>query len=363
MIYIKRLERYKKSKLLRTFITKDENPSNDESDNLIVNLENYEDRSSIYDIIKEIIFDIVDDEPVTYIITYTINDTYNRLELVNTLQGIYDNEDDFLAELLMFIANDIPVYSNTKELEAVLINYYRKIYNNVITFPEDNNKYSFTDKFLLNDQTSLELEMPNRALSYGETQLLRDLLQDKIKRYDRAYLLLNNLHEAIQKLENILSQGVRNENDIQKCISKFPILFGTEYVEVIPKHKLGGEYETDYVLKRNNGLYDVIELEASTHKLYTKDGNPSSKLTHAEQQIYDWLEWIEHNNSYARETLKEFYTPTGYIVIGRSKDLSEKDKVKLRRRNIILKNSMIILTYDDLLERAKNLYTLLTNNN
>ncbi|UEX90618.1 Shedu anti-phage system protein SduA domain-containing protein [Staphylococcus ratti] len=263
----------------------------------------------------------------------------------------------------MYIAHDIPVYPNTQDLEPILINYYRKIYNNDIIFPEDNIKYRFTDTFLLNDQTSLELKMPNRALSYGETQLLKDILQDKIKRYDRAYLLLNNLYEAIQKLENILKQDVRNENDIQKCISEYPILFGTEYVEVMPKHKLGGEYETDYVLKRNNGLYDVIELEASTHKLYTKDGNPSSKLTHAEQQIYDWLEWIEHNNSYARETLKEFYTPTGYIIIGRSKDLSEKDRRRLRRRNIILKNSLLILTYDDLLERAKNLHNLLTMNN
>lgn len=262
----------------------------------------------------------------------------------------------------MYMAHDIPVYPNTKALEPVLINYYRKIYNNDIIFPEDNNKYRFTDMFLLNNQTSLELRMPNRVLSYGETQLLKDIIQDKIKRYDRAHLLLSNLNEAIQKLENILEQEVRNENDIQKCISEYPILFGTEYVEVMPKHKLGSEYETDYVLKRNNGLYDVIELEASTHKLYTKDGNPTSNLTHAEQQIYDWLEWIEHNNSYARETLKEFYTPTGYIIIGRSKDLSEKDRVRLRRRNIILKNSLLILTYDDLLERSKNLYNLLTMN-
>ncbi|WP_157824192.1 Shedu anti-phage system protein SduA domain-containing protein [Planococcus sp. MB-3u-03] len=96
----------------------------------------------------------------------------------------------------------------------------------------------------------------------------------------------------------------RNENRLQEILTTYPILFGTEYIEVLDKHRFGSEYEADYVLKRYNGLYDVVEIEASTLNVYTKQGNPASALVHAEQQIMDWLEWIEHNNSYAREKFK-----------------------------------------------------------
>ena len=59
----------------------------------------------------------------------------------------------------------------------------------------------------------------------------------------------------------------------------------------------------DYALERRSGLVDLVEIEASHHFLFTLRGNPRQHLIHAEQQVLDWLHWIEAHGAYARERL------------------------------------------------------------
>lgn len=53
-------------------------------------------------------------------------------------------------------------------------------------------------------------------------------------------------------------------------------------------------------------------------------------------------------------------SPVGFVIIGRAKDLNESDQIKLRRRNKVFENKLIILTYDDLLDRTKKMYEILS---
>ncbi|MCB8980030.1 MAG: DUF4263 domain-containing protein [Ardenticatenaceae bacterium] len=76
---------------------------------------------------------------------------------------------------------------------------------------------------------------------------------------------------------------------------------------------------------------------------------------HAEQQVLDWLEWIEKNHAYARENLPGITQPRGFVVIGRTKGMSNEAITKLRFRNIFFGEKLSILTYDDLLQRAKSI--------
>ena len=77
-------------------------------------------------------------------------------------------------------------------------------------------------------------------------------------------------------------------HDLQRCLFRHPILFGAEYIRVIPKFSLGGDFEMDFALQRSSGLIDMVEIENSKHALFTKNGNPRSQLVHAEQQVIDW---------------------------------------------------------------------------
>jgi hypothetical protein len=104
-----------------------------------------------------------------------------------------------------------------------------------------------------------------------------------------------------------------------------------------------------------NGIVDLVEIEASTHKLFTQTGNPSSPLVHAEQQVIDWLDWIEKNHPYAEANLPGLISPVGFVVIGRSSTLDTGAVEKLRRRNQLFRGQIQVLTYDDLLSKANAL--------
>jgi len=114
----------------------------------------------------------------------------------------------------------------------------------------------------------------------------------------------------------------------------------------------------DYALEKTTGIWDLAEIEASTLPLFTQKGNPRKELVHAEQQVMDWLRWLERNTSYARENLPGIQRPIGYVIIGRT-PASDDHRARLKWRNAFFKGDLRILTYDDILFRAKNLLYLL----
>lgn len=102
-------------------------------------------------------------------------------------------------------------------------------------------------------------------------------------------------------------------------------------------------------------LWDTI----SNLSLFSKKGDPSHYLIHAEQQVIDWFNWIEKNNPYARQKLPNISNPKAFVVIGRTSSLDEMQRIKLQSRNSLFNSKINIMTYDDLLEKAKRLLGLL----
>ena len=86
---------------------------------------------------------------------------------------------------------------------------------------------------------------------------------------------------------------------------------------------------------------------------------PGAPATHAEQQVLNWLEWIETHGPYARSQLSGIYSPKAFIIIGRKKGAPDVQSEKLRRRNLVYRDQIEILTYDDLLERAQKIQSRL----
>jgi len=138
---------------------------------------------------------------------------------------------------------------------------------------------------------------------------------------------------------------------------------GLDYSKIVPKHKLGNEYEMDYALIKYSGEIDIVEIEASNLNLYTSKYNPSQYLVHAEQQILDWFDWIERNNAYGRSKIPTLLSPIGIVIIGRDRSMDEESEKKLRRRNILYNGKIKILTYDDVLKKAETILRILENEN
>jgi hypothetical protein len=326
--------------------------------------------SRIYEMAKELIFDIKDGLPVFHAVIYTINTEAFELELGHGLDILVeDRDEDEVKEevkktLALALVHEVPVYPNNENLASVLAKYHRDLLIEGFRAPDESGEYVRL-KLVNSPSTDVETLRHLERIrltdthSPAELHLMREAVMTELAKRDEAGRILASLRLAIEELSALLEQATRNEGSLQECLTRNPILFGTEYRRIIPKHKLGAEYEMDYALEHVTGLVDLVEIEASTHPLFTKKGDPRQALVHAEQQVLDWLDWIERHGMYARESLPGLVQPVGYVVIGRDIDLSDEHRKRLHRRNAFFRGTVRILTYDDLLGRARNLLRVL----
>jgi hypothetical protein len=316
---------------------------------------------------KELIFDVINGVPIFHAIMYTIDSDKILIKaehmldiLVGENQALEEVDEDVRSTLALAMAQDIPVFPNTKEVASLLAKYHRSMLVKGFTAPDESGKrirlmLTRSPKEKIDSHVYLQELDPTEFYSPADIALIRESVSREMNRLDRAKKTLESLELGIAELAQLLNIQSRNENELQACLTRNPIIFGAEYIRIIPKHKLGSEYEMDYALESLSGTYDLVEIESSSLPIFTKSGNPSHQLIHAEQQIIDWLNWVERNNPYARENLPGLISPVGYVVIGRSDLLDSSQKEKLRRRNAIFRGQIVLMTYDNLLVKARNL--------
>jgi hypothetical protein len=275
------------------------------------------------------------------------------------------SDTDFKRMMALAIFDEVPIYPENAEAAKELERLYRELIEDGFTAKDESGeerKLHFAKPVTL---AFAEKEAKVGEFIYTTSVHPADIILSRARQADReqrlaeAERIIGSLQAAITDLEATLSDDQRVENEIQRCLTRYPILFGLQYRRVIPKHKLGKEYEMDYALEKVSGLVDIVEIEASNHQLFTRSGNPRSELVHAEQQVLDWLDWISTHTEYGRASLPGLIQPQGFVVIGRRHTLSTDDSNRLRRRNITWGGNLIVMTYDDILDNARSMLTVL----
>ena len=56
-----------------------------------------------------------------------------------------------------------------------------------------------------------------------------------------------------------------------------------------------GDRISDFVFREPHNDYELVELEAPIRELFRRDGQQREELTHAVNQILDWLQYIANN--------------------------------------------------------------------
>ena len=156
----------------------------------------------------------------------------------------------------------------------------------------------------------------------------------------------------------------KSERPLQAFIEQNPKILAALMIGhlgrwVVPHKRLGSEYVTDFIvgdLSSYGFKWVAIELESPTAPMFSKNGDPSAKLSHAIRQIQDWRAWLADNRSYAqRKTSRgglgllgiRSRLP-GFIFIGR------RDRLDDRNQNLRAQMSedlnIEICTYDRLLD-------------
>jgi hypothetical protein len=313
---------------------------------------------------KEIILDIEDDKPVFHFVMFMFDASSFEVCIERAFKTASAMSDDDVKKVLaLALVEQVPVIPNSPSVAPTLAEYHKEMLLGGFTTKDTDGS---DVRIVLSEHhgrrvdsvtafESLRLIAPPPV---AELILMRQAVLDELDRRAEAARILVTLKLAIAQLEAALQSESRNERRIQECLTENPVLFGVDYVKIMPQHQLGSDFVMDYALEHVSGHVDLLEIEASTHTLFTQKGHPRQALVHAEQQAIDWLQWIEENSEYARSKLPSLKRPTGHVIIGRSHTMNSGDRQRLQWRNAILKGAVVIMTYDDLLDRARHMLTV-----
>jgi hypothetical protein len=164
----------------------------------------------------------------------------------------------------------------------------------------------------------------------------------------------SEFQKLLSEYKQLLDSEPEREETLQSFLKEHPALLCPTQIRANPKLQLGKRV-TDFVFQDSTGDYLLVELEKSTEPLFLKNGDTSSVLNHARNQIIDWRRYLEDNLHTVQKELelpRISANPRALIVIGRSHSLNEDN----RRKLISLENESPktkIMTYDDIFESTK----------
>jgi hypothetical protein len=165
--------------------------------------------------------------------------------------------------------------------------------------------------------------------------------------------VIAELEAAINEFERVLDLEPAEEVvQIYLSTKRNKILLDPSAENITPKVKLGAEYVPDFVIQAAEGEYVLVEIERPGLPLLTKEGRLRAELTHAQQQVKDWFEWISRHSEYARSILPGIIEPKGWVIMGRRSSIPPEHRHVLARESAESRR-ITTQTYDDLLDRAK----------
>jgi hypothetical protein len=127
---------------------------------------------------------------------------------------------------------------------------------------------------------------------------------------------------------------------------------------------LGKEFvEPDFLLRYSNGSYKLVELERPSKPIATKQGQPRSEFTQAAFQIAEFRDFISKHYSRIKDEFPGICAGTGaMIILSRNTEKSFGGRQNIQEYKTLLRADrpdIEVLTYDDLLDRARYAYSQL----
>jgi hypothetical protein len=149
------------------------------------------------------------------------------------------------------------------------------------------------------------------------------------------------------------------EREVHAFLKRHPEIIDATASVVLSEVHLGGDYRIDLVLQHEIGRIKgttLVELENPRHVLFTKSGQPRSLITHAVQQVEDWIRWWRQYPDRLPSPIVPEYPPDGLVIVGRSQGLSKEDESRLEHLNSnrvvkVFTYDMILYRYESMLQR------------
>lgn len=149
---------------------------------------------------------------------------------------------------------------------------------------------------------------------------------------------------------SLIESGCKEE-ELQQFINGNPIILHQfPSVRILPKPPITTAYKADFAIVTPQKELILIELERATTRIMKQDGGTASELTHAFDQVKDWLyEFGDHRVSILDGLSidrHEVSSLKGVVIAGRDVGYDARELRKFKSKDF---GGIIFLTYDDLL--------------
>ena len=200
------------------------------------------------------------------------------------------------------------------------------------------------------------------------------LMEENISSIDTFHriLTIRKMEEGIEQLEDIIkkrnneSKERKSEKEIESFLKEHLWMFGNEYTTFIKSGIINSKNILDVMPKNIRNFVDIIELKLPKEKLFNWDNShknyyPSAELTKVIAQTQNYIFELEQKYNDSKFQDQEDCTiirPKATIVFGSTEKLLDEEEKYLRILNSSYHNIKII-TYQQLLEKAKNTFDIL----
>lgn len=194
-----------------------------------------------------------------------------------------------------------------------------------------------------------------------------------VENYQRS---LHRLGESISALDDLLRFNAdANEDVFHNFLRDHPFIldiYGT--IDNKPKFRypqgqsssIGKTYvEPDFIIRYPDGTYKLVELERAAKLIKTRAGHPRQDIGQAAFQVAEWKSYISEHYNLLRDRYPNISSRCpSMVVISRDRQSGFSSREEIERYIATLKNQYNIdeiLTYDDVLKRARILHAKLSN--
>lgn len=153
-----------------------------------------------------------------------------------------------------------------------------------------------------------------------------------------------------------------SEESVHQFLTRYPALLPVYWPFdnlVFSKLPLGSQHVVDFAFARENTggvTWHFIEIERPGNAIFTKNGDPATRVVHGMRQIADWTTWFRDNRDYvrrhfpfaARMSRLGLTEPECILIIGRRSAVADRDR---GRYDQMARNARLrLVTFDRLVD-------------
>ncbi len=198
------------------------------------------------------------------------------------------------------------------------------------------------------DDVALHVGTTLMGFSFSQAKAAKQL----VTAVSRRWMAMST--PVLDEFDELIKTRPSDEPAFQTFLTRHPQLLDPLAHEVWPQPNLFGYREPDFIVKRADGTYMVVEIECPSKTLVTAGGQISASVTHAEQQVADYRRNLVRKYPDIRLHMPDFQEPDCLVVIGLERDLNSNQLQVLHDANQS-GNHLRIVGFDWLLERGRTI--------